>query len=311
MKKKHILIIFTMVLMGVIAPLLSTKNVQAATPKLSKKSISMYMKESKKLSVKNNKKKKKVKWSSSDKSVVTVSKNGKINAKKIGKAVITAKVGKKKLKCKVSVRHSLKAEKKSVLIKVYGHIYIDFPEDKGYSVKCDIKDKDILKLDSTDDYKKVGYIDYYFEAKKTGTTYVTFTNKRNNESVIVKVKAVVPNVTTPKTPFQIDEKDSEGKIYRSAIINNIELEYWGSNSDTFHMDVNIKGTKTYDICGDLYDGGIEFLLVVYDQNNKVVYSETVSSYPWSILVSQDFSDTVYIRNLKWDNTYRVEIYQDE
>lgn len=311
MKKKHILIIFSMVLMGVLVPLLSTKNVQAATPKLSKKSILMYMKESKKLSVKNNKKKKKVKWSSSDKSVVTVSKNGKINAKKIGKAVITAKVGKKKLKCKVSVRHSLKAEKKSVLIKLYGHINIDFPEDKWYSVKCDIKDKDILKLDSTDDYKSEGYKDYFFIAKKTGTTYVTFTNKRNNESVVVKVKAVVPNVTIPQTPFQIDMKKNSGEISRSAVINNIELSYYDNEDNTFDMDIEIKGTKTYDMYGNLNDGFIEFRLVVYDQNNKVVYVENMISDPFTILVSQDFSEGGSIRNLKWDNTYRVEIYQDE
>ena len=61
MKKKRILIIFTMVLMGVLVLLLSTKNVQTATPKLSKKSISMYARNTKKLYVKNNRQKKKVK----------------------------------------------------------------------------------------------------------------------------------------------------------------------------------------------------------------------------------------------------------
>ena len=36
-----------------------------------------------------------MKWSSSNKAVVTVSKNGTVKAKKVGKATITAKVGKK------------------------------------------------------------------------------------------------------------------------------------------------------------------------------------------------------------------------
>ena len=46
---------------------------------------------------------KKVKWESSNKKVVTVSSKGKIKAKKAGTATITARVGSKKYKCKVTV----------------------------------------------------------------------------------------------------------------------------------------------------------------------------------------------------------------
>lgn len=47
---------------------------------------------------------KKVTWSTSDKSIVTVDKNGVIKGKKAGKATITAKVGKKKYTCEVQVK---------------------------------------------------------------------------------------------------------------------------------------------------------------------------------------------------------------
>ncbi|MCM1232936.1 MAG: Ig-like domain-containing protein [Ruminococcus flavefaciens] len=47
---------------------------------------------------------KKPKWSSSKKSVATVTSKGKIKAKKKGNAVITAKLGKKNYKCKVKVK---------------------------------------------------------------------------------------------------------------------------------------------------------------------------------------------------------------
>lgn len=46
---------------------------------------------------------KKVKWSSSNKKVASVSSKGKVKAKKAGKATITAKIGKKKYKCKITV----------------------------------------------------------------------------------------------------------------------------------------------------------------------------------------------------------------
>lgn len=71
-------------------------------PKLSKTSITLQVGQSKKLSVKNTKKK--IKWSSSNKKIAIVSKNGKVTAKKIGKATITAKTGKKKLRCKITVK---------------------------------------------------------------------------------------------------------------------------------------------------------------------------------------------------------------
>ena len=46
----------------------------------------------------------KVVWKSSKKKVATVSKKGKVKAKKPGKTTITAKVGKKKYKCKVMLK---------------------------------------------------------------------------------------------------------------------------------------------------------------------------------------------------------------
>lgn len=73
----------------------------AKKAKLSKKKLTLKVGTKKKLKVKFAKKK--VKWSSNKKSVATVSKKGIVKAKKIGKAVITAKVGKKKYKCKVTV----------------------------------------------------------------------------------------------------------------------------------------------------------------------------------------------------------------
>ncbi len=81
--------------------ILSTTTVEAATIKLSKKKVTLVKGQKFKLKVKGTKKK--VKWSSSKKSVATVSSKGVVKAKKKGKATITAKVGGKKLKCKVTV----------------------------------------------------------------------------------------------------------------------------------------------------------------------------------------------------------------
>lgn len=77
----------------------SSSNVSAKV-KLNKTKLTMSVGKSFKLSVKGTKSK--VKWTSSKTKVVSVTK-GKIKAKKVGKAVITAKFKSKKLTCKVTV----------------------------------------------------------------------------------------------------------------------------------------------------------------------------------------------------------------
>ena len=312
MKKKHILIIFTMVLMGVLVPLLSTKNVQAATPKLSKKSISMYARNTKKLYVKNNKKKKKVKWSSSNKAVVTVSKNGTVKAKKVGKATITAKVGKKKLKCNVTVKPALKIADRTVTIRGNGFIKLSFPYGKWYSVNYSIKDKSILAFDHSGNWEEDNTNVFYFNVKKTGTTYVTFTNQYDKESIVVKVNAIYPKITFPKTPLNVRNVSSSGKVYTSASINNIYIDkindYYKSDG-TFDINLKFQGTKTYDESGKLGTGWIYFMLIVYDKDNNIVYSDKIyfDGGNGSIIVNQDFVIDKLIEDLQWNNSYRIEL----
>ena len=71
--------------------------------KLNKKKVTLVVGKSVRLKVKGTKKK--AKWKSSSKKVATVSSKGVVKAKKKGKAKITAKVGKKKLVCRVTVKN--------------------------------------------------------------------------------------------------------------------------------------------------------------------------------------------------------------
>ena len=83
-------------------------EVQAAKKvKLNKKQVLVRIGSPVKLKVKNVKKKKKIKWKSSNKKIATVSKKGVVKGKDDGDCTITAKVGKKKLKCKVVVAHKV------------------------------------------------------------------------------------------------------------------------------------------------------------------------------------------------------------
>lgn len=111
MKKKVLSLFAIAALVFTLAP---PTNVSAKV-KISKKSVSITKGKTYTLKVKGAKKK--AKWSSSKKSVATVSKKGKVTGKKKGTTTITAKIGKKKYKCKVKVETpSLSATKRSIAV---------------------------------------------------------------------------------------------------------------------------------------------------------------------------------------------------
>lgn len=79
-----------------------TYKIKVEKPKLNNSRLSVYTKTSKQLKLKGTSRK--VTWSSSATSVVSVNKKGKITARRTGKATITAKVNGVKYKCKVTVK---------------------------------------------------------------------------------------------------------------------------------------------------------------------------------------------------------------
>lgn len=119
--KKALSVIMALVLAVTVALSVTSGTVTAASkPKLSKKKVVLTITNTKKrpavmLKVKGVPKKvaKKAKWSTSNKSVVTV-KKGKVTAKKAGKATITCKVKGKKYTCKVMVKDKRKATTNAV-----------------------------------------------------------------------------------------------------------------------------------------------------------------------------------------------------
>ena len=107
--KKITVMVLTLTFVFTLVP---ASHVEAARkPQLKTTKVTLKVGQKKQLKVTNAKKK--IKWSSSKKSVAGVSKKGKVTAKKAGKATIYAKVGKRTLKCRVTV---VKKEKVTVKI---------------------------------------------------------------------------------------------------------------------------------------------------------------------------------------------------
>lgn len=125
--KKLSMMLLVCLLLSVIA-----MPVSANAAKLNKKNVSLNV--GKTYTLKATGIKGKITWTSSKKSVATVSSKGVVKAKKKGTAVITAKYGKKKLTCKVTVKQpvtSIKLSKTSISLN----------EGKTYSLKTSIAPK--------------------------------------------------------------------------------------------------------------------------------------------------------------------------
>lgn len=100
--KRRILCILMM--FALTLPVIPTQVSAKSNIKLNKTYITLPRNKTFSLKLKGSKKK--VKWTSNKKKIATVSKKGKVTAKKTGTAYITAKIGKKSYKCKVSVKSS-------------------------------------------------------------------------------------------------------------------------------------------------------------------------------------------------------------
>lgn len=83
-------------------------KITVETPSINKKTLSLQKGET--YTLKINGTKQKVKWSSSDKTIATVDKNGKVTAKKAGSAQICATVSNKKYICKITVKSNSSEE---------------------------------------------------------------------------------------------------------------------------------------------------------------------------------------------------------
>lgn len=111
-KKRRAIKAISLIIMVFVIVITSVLPVQAkGKVKLKNSKVTLTVGQSKTLKVLNTKKK--IKWTTSNKKVATVSKKGKVKAKKKGNCKIYARVGKKKLTCKVTVKPKKKAKKKT------------------------------------------------------------------------------------------------------------------------------------------------------------------------------------------------------
>lgn len=189
-------------------------TVKNGTPKMKYKKVTIYHNYSKWLDVLNTDAK--VKWTTSNKKIVTVDKSsGYIKGKKIGKATITAKVGGKTLKCKVTV----KKEPVNFFIDLYGY---DTRSNTFYmTIKNRAKNK--LRIYSNGAY-----------------------------SLDKDYKSYDRNLKLTKNRKYIDIKGKKSKNVNFKVKGR--STWWDVEDAEVYFYVNFEGKK-FKACGDYEDGG--------------------------------------------------------
>ncbi|MBR3785653.1 MAG: Ig-like domain-containing protein [Firmicutes bacterium] len=210
--------------------------------------------------------KKAVKWSTSDKSIATVSKKGVVTGKKPGKVKITAKVGKKKYVCNHR-KNRISADAKNVTFtkanqkKVINVTYVGTKE-----ICYHIDDTNVVAAKWSKKWNG-NKTKLTLTAKKTGTTYVRLTNDHNKEVYKIKVTVKAPwenvQVVIPDTIGEQDDPENRMKITFKCVEHGIKgRSNWGE----------------YFYC--------------YDKNGNLL--DECYLYAGSLGVGRTFNDTEYI-----------------
>lgn len=142
---------------------------------------------------------KKVKWSSKNRTIATVSKSGKIKAKKNGQTYVYGKIGRKKLKCKVTVKNPV-IPKKSWLYGEWSPEAMDF---KTTSEK--------LLFDSPCKW-------YIRSSKKSGKKYAYY-------RFYITVKNAKSDACLPNGKYRIDMSKNKYYIHVYHLIGR-KYEWW-------------------------------------------------------------------------------------
>lgn len=230
--------------------------------KISRKKVVLTTGKSKKLKLEGVKKKKKIRWESSDKKVVSVSKNGKIKAKKNGSAVVTARYQNKKYKCKVLVVPKAAAEQAQKEITPGTSYYRGFLVDNVYHSG---KNGDI--------HYNVYFPDSY-DGKKEMALYITLPGYQG-----LYFQGAAENIKTEDFGFEAQKYNSD------MVILAPQLDDWGGTSadqtialvEYFLSHYPIDASKVY-ING--YSGGGETLSLVLGKRPELFTKALMCSSQW-------------------------------
>ncbi len=285
------------------SPFAITAEAAKKTIKLEKSKPTVYTGEKYTLKLLDKKGKKisakKIKWTTANKKIATVDKNGVVKGVKAGKVKITATYKKKKYVATVTVKNSVKFKKSKVSVYIGEKYTLKLVDKKGKTIS-----NDKIKWASAD--KKIATVSKkgVVNAKKAGKVKITATYKNIKYTATVTVKNLF---SLNKNKFVFSNGDSGKKTVKVTYKGNNSIYYeivsgkdvisckWGEgwNKDTCDLYI-------YPESGSYGDARIK----VYDKESPAncVYIDVTVESPYKIVIKNELPCIV-------SNYERADYYQ--
>ena len=316
----------TALTMAMCVTMIGTANVSAATKvKLNKTKVTIQVGKSAKLKVKGTKVK--VKWLTSNKKVAVV-KKGKVTGKKAGKAVITAKVGKKAYKCKVTVKKAIKEQETTKPVET---VKPAAPATVNPVVKPTTPTETTKPEETTtpEVEEKKNEIFYYDANNKTKTGTITWYRYSGNYEDNVGSEVSIPESIDGYTITGLGENAIAGGNITKIIIpstiteiNKYAFNYTYIEKDNFINNSNLDaeannywGAAVYDkVDGSMYYRDNK--LIRFRQNlptDKLEYGEPVTVATKEVTITSDikgYAENVFFYDNKETELEKLTINED-
>lgn len=259
-----------------------TKAYAAGTIKLSTTTLNLA--KGKSSTLKLNNASGKVKWSSSNSKIAKVNKSGKVTAKKIGKATITAKCNGKSYKCKVFVTDKkLTVNTKKVNLSINGTKKIKATLKLSATIYYKIENPDIVKCEWSFKWKK-DTTTLTITGLKPGDTRVLVYSKGRYTAIPVHVKAPWENVEVI-IPDTIGEQGYEDN--RMKITN---YQFFDPGTKYYNIKIDFKSVKV----GHPGKNNWGEYFYCYDKNGNLLTK--IFLYADNIKLNKTYTDTAMIPN---------------
>jgi len=271
LKKRVAVFAMTFIVVIVVATVMVSSSANAASNmKLNKTKLTLVVGSKKKLKVKNTSKA--VIWTSSNKNVAQVNKNGHVTAKSKGKSIITAKIGDTKLSCVVKVKKAINDITVDMTIENAGLKGLTYFADEIY---CNSSNPDVATAIIVDDGcvntetgKKEASLFVY--GYKTGTSLITITNSNNDQAEAFKVTVKKP---AKENAYQklVDYILLNGTVDASLGDKKITRAYDRDNAAVSVIYDPMEYIIDYEYSETNHFGKVDWLVMPTEKDNTEVY----------------------------------------